>query len=208
MRNRTRKVHVNAPMIAAVATAVFRGGPVEGEAVASRHPSGRGTLLRVHLTKVPKGEHGFHIHRAGDLRGEGCKGACDHFHVGRPCRHGAAPTSHTRKARHSHSQRHSQRHSGLHSARQSASQSWRSSSLELDRHSGDLGNIPSASPTHPFCRSYHLAEFPPHILWGRSLIVHADKDDLGKGSHEDSGTTGHSGTRIGCAIFGRASGCV
>lgn len=187
MRHRTRKVTVSS---APTAVAVFRGGPVEGEAVASRHPSERGTLLRVHFTQVPKGEHGFHIHRAGDLRGEGCKGACDHFHVGRPCRHGAAPTSHTRKARHS------QRHSGLRSARQS------------ERHSGDLGNIPPASPTHPFSRSYHLADFGPDALWGRSLIVHADRDDLGKGGHEDSGTTGHSGTRIGCAIFGRASGCV
>jgi Cu-Zn family superoxide dismutase len=40
-------------------------------------------------------------------------------------------------------------------------------------------------------------------LWGRSAIVHADEDDLGLGDHEDSGTTGHSGARIGCAIFGR-----
>jgi Cu-Zn family superoxide dismutase len=175
-RRRQRATRRHRSTEGAVATAVFRGGSVEGEAVASRHPSGRGTLLRVKMTKVPKGEHGFHIHRAGDLRGEGCKGACDHFHVGRPCRHGAAPTS--RKARHH------------------------------ERHSGDLGNIPSASPTHPFSRSYHLAEFPPHVLWGRSLIVHADKDDLGKGSHPDSGTTGHSGARIGCAVFGRASGCI
>lgn len=173
----TRRINHRSAEGEAVATAVFRGGPVEGEAVASRHPSGRGTLLQVKMTKVPKGEHGFHIHRAGDLRGEGCKGACDHFHVGHPCRHGPAP-NHTRKARHH------------------------------ERHSGDLGNIPSASPTHPFRCSYHLAEFPPHVLWGRSLIVHADKDDLGKGSHPDSGTTGHSGARIGCAIFGRASGCI
>ena len=178
-RNSTKKTKRDVP----IAVAVFKGGPVEGEAVAARHPSGRGTVLSVHLTKVPKGDHGFHIHRAGDLRGEGCKGACDHFHVGRPCRHGSAPSHrHTRKARHSH--RHNQ------------------------RHSGDLGNIPSASPTHPFRCSYHLADFPPEALWGRSLIVHADKDDLGKGSHEDSGTTGHSGSRIACSIFGRAGGCV
>lgn len=164
----------------AIAVAVFKGGPVEGEAVAAHHPSGQGTVLHVHLTKVPKGEHGFHIHRAGDLRGEGCKGACDHFHVGRPCRHGSAP-----------SHRHTRRHR-----------------YTTERHSGDLGNIPSASPTHPFRCSYHLADFPPEALWGRSLIVHADKDDLGKGSHEDSGTTGHSGSRIACSIFGRAGGCV
>jgi Cu-Zn family superoxide dismutase len=40
-------------------------------------------------------------------------------------------------------------------------------------------------------------------LYGRSLIVHADPDDLGKGKEEDSKTTGHSGKRIACAIIGR-----
>jgi Cu/Zn superoxide dismutase len=47
----------------------------------------------------------------------------------------------------------------------------------------------------------------PEELWGRTLIVHADPDDLGQGEHEDSGTTGHSGARIGCAIFGRGADC-
>jgi hypothetical protein len=42
-------------------------------------------------------------------------------------------------------------------------------------------------------------------LYGRSIIVHEDRDDLGKGPHEDSKTTGHSGKRIACAIIGRGS---
>ena len=37
---------------------------------------------------------------------------------------------------------------------------------------------------------------------GRSLIVHQDKDDLGKGGHNDSLTTGHAGKRIACGIIG------
>jgi Cu/Zn superoxide dismutase len=48
-----------------------------------------------------------------------------------------------------------------------------------------------------------LSDAHPSDLWGRSLIVHADEDDLGKGDFPDSATTGHSGKRIGCAIFGR-----
>jgi Cu-Zn family superoxide dismutase len=44
-------------------------------------------------------------------------------------------------------------------------------------------------------------------LWGRSIIVHADKDDLGLGDAEDSSTTGHSGKRIACAIIGRTMEC-
>jgi Cu-Zn family superoxide dismutase len=39
---------------------------------------------------------------------------------------------------------------------------------------------------------------------GRALIIHEDEDDLGLGDFPDSKTTGHSGVRIGCAIFGRA----
>jgi hypothetical protein len=35
------------------------------------------------------------------------------------------------------------------------------------------------------------------------MIVHEDEDDLGKGDFDDSHITGHSGKRIGCAIFGR-----
>lgn len=35
------------------------------------------------------------------------------------------------------------------------------------------------------------------------MIVHEDEDDLGKGPFEDSLVTGHSGKRMGCAIFGR-----
>ena len=39
------------------------------------------------------------------------------------------------------------------------------------------------------------------------MIIHADKDDYGKGGWEDSKTTGHSGERIACAIIGYASVC-
>jgi Cu-Zn family superoxide dismutase len=33
---------------------------------------------------------------------------------------------------------------------------------------------------------------------GRSVMVHADADDLGKGGHELSPTTGNAGARISC----------
>jgi Cu-Zn family superoxide dismutase len=44
-------------------------------------------------------------------------------------------------------------------------------------------------------------------LWGRSVIVHADPDDLGLGEEQDSKTTGHSGKRIACAVIGRSEEC-
>jgi len=65
-----------------MAVAVFNTRSVQGEVAFKNTING----LRVEaiFTRLPEGEHGFHIHRAGDLRGEGCKNACDHYHRGPP----------------------------------------------------------------------------------------------------------------------------
>ena len=149
-----------------LAVAVFQYNPVGGEVVAANE--GRGVRITAEFSQLPPGKHGFHIHTAGDLRGEGCKGACAHYQIGAPVRHGGAPESKT-----------------------------------AQRHTGDLGNIELVGGRGPFKKSYFLRGVSVEDLWGRSAIVHADEDDLGLGDHEDSGTTGHSGARIGCAIFGR-----
>jgi Cu-Zn family superoxide dismutase len=39
-------------------------------------------------------------------------------------------------------------------------------------------------------------------IFGRSIVVHADQDDLGKGGFPDSLTTGHAGARLDCAVIG------
>ena len=49
--------------------------------------------MNASFTALPQGEHGFHIHDAGDLRGEGCKAACSHYHKGAASRHGGSPGS-------------------------------------------------------------------------------------------------------------------
>ena len=41
----------------------------------------------------------------------------------------------------------------------------------------------------------------PHNVVGRSVIIHADEDDLGTGLGE-SLKTGNSGARIACAVIG------
>lgn len=130
---------------------------------------GNDVVVDATFSKLPPGKHGFHIHKAGDLRGQGCKGACEHFHYGDPKDHGGEPDS-----------------SG-------------------HRHTGDLGNIALGPKGEPFQKQYRLQNLPIQELYGRSVIVHADEDDLGMGIHEDSKTTGHSGARIGCAIIGRVS---
>lgn len=146
-----------------MAVAVFKSGPVIGEAVASAADGG--IKLKVHFTKLPVGKHGFHIHTAGDLRGEGCLGACTHWSKEKVA-HGDYSKGHT----------------------------------------GDLGNIEPAS-NGEFQRTYFIKGANVDELWGRTLIVHADEDDLGHGGHDDSKTTGHAGKRIACAIFGRMQEC-
>lgn len=80
-----------------MAVAVFDKRAVQGEVTFSRERSG--VRVRATFTKLP-GEHGFHIHKAGDLRGPGCKLACDHFHHGPPANHGGPPGSKNTNERH------------------------------------------------------------------------------------------------------------
>jgi len=142
-------------------------GEVRGEVLFRQ--AGPHVVVKVFFTELPPGEHGFHIHKAGDLRGEGCKQACDHYNSGPQTSHGGPPDS------------------------------------TGPRHTGDLGNIALGSSNEPFERTYTLENLDITDLYGRSVIVHADPDDLGQGEYEDSKTTGHSGARIACAIIGRVS---
>ena len=51
------------------------------------------TLIEGEISGLtPNQKHGFHIHKAGDLRGEGCMGLCEHYDIGHHV-HGAGPTS-------------------------------------------------------------------------------------------------------------------
>ena len=75
--------------------AVFKDAAIQGEVVITDYK--QGVLLKALFTKLPPGPHGFHIHKAGDLRGEGCMGLCEHYDLGHHV-HGAGPTS--KKERH------------------------------------------------------------------------------------------------------------
>ena len=53
-------------------------------------------------------------------------------------------------------------------------------------------------------RADALALPSPPCLPQRSVILHADEDDLGRGGFPDSKTTGHAGARIACGVIGIA----
>ncbi|CAI5493341.1 unnamed protein product [Closterium sp. Naga37s-1] len=69
-----------------------------------------------------------------------------------------------------------------------------------ERHAGDLGNVVADESG--------VAEFTitdsqiplsgPNSIIGRAVVVHADTDDLGKGGHELSKSTGNAGGRLAC----------
>ena len=147
------------------AIAVIRTATIEGDIIAINNK--KGVTITAHFTKLPPGKHGFHIHKAGDLRGEGCNGLCEHYDVGNHT-HGSAPNT-----------KHSM------------------------RHTGDLGNIEIPDGKTEIKNTYYITQTSVKELWGRSIIVHEGEDDLGLGGFEDSKITGHSGKRMGCAIFGR-----
>jgi Cu-Zn family superoxide dismutase len=149
-----------------MAVAVFRIPSIFGEVEFT--PKGHHVLVKASFEALPKGKHGFHIHKAGDLRGEGCQGLCDHWHKGAPMPHGGEPGE------------------------------------THQRHTGDMGNL-EGKGKNPVSKELVLHHVRVEELWGRSVVIHEDEDDLGLGSEEDSQTTGHSGKRIGCAIIGRLS---
>ncbi len=73
-----------------------------------------------------------------------------------------------------------------------------------ERHIGDLGNIQSdvnGNATYELVDS-KITLFGVNSIIGRSLVIHKNEDDLGKGGYDDSLTTGHSGARIACGVIG------
>lgn len=74
------------------------------------------------------------------------------------------------------------------------------------RHVGDLGNVEAgADGVAKIQISDKLISLTgPNSIIGRTVVVHADPDDLGKGGHELSKTTGNAGGRLACGVIGLA----
>ncbi|KRT86907.1 hypothetical protein AMK59_2413 [Oryctes borbonicus] len=74
-----------------------------------------------------------------------------------------------------------------------------------NRHVGDLGNIVAddkgVAKIQITDKIISLRSGDTNIL-GRAIVVHSGEDDLGRGGHDDSLTTGHAGGRVACGIIG------
>uniref|UniRef100_Q09JE3 Superoxide dismutase [Cu-Zn] n=1 Tax=Argas monolakensis TaxID=34602 RepID=Q09JE3_ARGMO len=75
---------------------------------------------------------------------------------------------------------------------------------DQNRHVGDLGNVVAndAGVAAISITDSMISLSGDHNIVGRSLVVHADPDDLGKGGHELSKTTGNAGGRLACGVVG------
>jgi len=72
------------------------------------------------------------------------------------------------------------------------------------RHVGDMGNIESDGKNDAILvyEDPVISLVGEHSIIGRSVVVHADEDDLGRGNFPDSKTTGHAGARLACGVIG------
>nr|CAI5844069.1 unnamed protein product [Callosobruchus analis] len=77
---------------------------------------------------------------------------------------------------------------------------------DADRHVGDLGNVEAGSNgvAKINIEDCVISLEGEHNVIGRTIVVHADPDDLGKGGHELSKTTGNAGARVACGVIGVA----
>lgn len=75
---------------------------------------------------------------------------------------------------------------------------------DIERHVGDLGNI--LANKKGIIKSIIYDKMVKlrgkYSVIGRSIVIHENIDDLGRGGFKDSKTTGHSGKRIACDIIG------
>ncbi|XP_067946911.1 superoxide dismutase [Cu-Zn]-like [Watersipora subatra] len=75
---------------------------------------------------------------------------------------------------------------------------------DSERHVGDLGNVTADASGKAAIgiTDNQVTLVGPLSAIGRTVVIHADVDDLGKGGHELSSTTGNAGGRLACGVIG------
>ena len=72
------------------------------------------------------------------------------------------------------------------------------------RHVGDLGNVKTDGQGNAkgTIEDVLVKLIGPESVIGRTVVVHAGTDDLGKGGNEESLKTGNAGPRPACGVIG------
>ncbi|XP_008779090.1 superoxide dismutase [Cu-Zn], chloroplastic [Phoenix dactylifera] len=146
------------------AVAVLKGNSqVEGVVTLVQEDNGP-TTVKVRVTGLTPGLHGFHLHEYGDTT-NGCISTGAHFNPNNMT-HGAPE--------------------------------------DEVRHAGDLGNIVANTEgvAEATIVDNQIPLSGPNSVVGRAFVVHELEDDLGKGGHELSLTTGNAGGRLACGVVG------
>ncbi|KAK5945418.1 Superoxide dismutase [Cu-Zn] [Knufia obscura] len=75
---------------------------------------------------------------------------------------------------------------------------------DSERHVGDLGNFKTdgSGNAKGSVTDSHIKLIGEHSVLGRTIVVHAGTDDLGKGGHAESKKTGNAGARPACGVIG------
>uniref|UniRef100_A0A649UEM7 Superoxide dismutase [Cu-Zn] n=1 Tax=Cochliobolus lunatus TaxID=5503 RepID=A0A649UEM7_COCLU len=73
-----------------------------------------------------------------------------------------------------------------------------------ERHVGDLGNFKTDAQGNAqgSVTDKLIKLIGSESVIGRTIVVHAGTDDLGKGGHEESKKTGNAGGRPACGVIG------
>ena len=74
-----------------------------------------------------------------------------------------------------------------------------------DAHLGDLGNVVARNGVakgEKFKKGLSLDMSSKACIIGRMIIIHKERDDLGRGGDEESLKTGNAGPRLACGVIG------
>lgn len=142
--------------------------------------------LRIYgqVSGLPPGLHGFHVHEHADTSDQ-CRAAGGHFNP--------------------HNVSFRIMRCEIAKVWTAPLQVFHGSPASDVRHAGDFGNIEADSDGVATFDIRLLSSgsslFGEHTLIGRTLVIHADEDDLGVNPDEGSKTVGNAGARLACGII-------